>query len=147
MPSVQYHVTPGLCSYRTIVCRICPKKRHIAGVCRSRPLPQATSSRTVNAFEEYASDCPGEYLEALNHLSGAEQQSLNSCHFQASKSDGNGRMKRGSPQIILNVEIDGRSTLMEVDTGSSVSVIALGTLDKQLPVHYTAIHASLAANT
>ena len=56
-------------------------------------------------------------------------------------------MKRGSPDVFFNVEKDGRSTLMEVDTGSSVSVIALGTLDKKLPVHYTAVHASLAAHT
>ena len=44
------------CSYRTIVCRICQKKGHIAQVFRSRPLPRASSSQTVNAVEEYTSD-------------------------------------------------------------------------------------------
>ena len=121
------------CSYRTIVCRICQKKGHIARVCRSRPLPPASSSRTVNTVEEYASDPPGEYLGALNYLSGREPHYLNSCQFQASRSNGDGRLKRGSPPVTLNVEIDGRSTLMEVDTGASVSVIALGTLEKKLP--------------
>ena len=106
------------CSYRTIVCRICQKKGHIARVCRSRPLPQASSSRTVNAVEEYVSDLTGEYLEALNYLSGREPHYLNSCQFQAIRSDGDGRLKRGSPPVTLNVEIDGRSTLMEVDTGA-----------------------------
>ena len=121
------------CSYRTIVCRICQKKGHIARVCRSRPLPPASLSRTVNTVEEYASDPPGEYLGALNYLSGREPHYLNSCQFQASRSNGDGRLKRGSPPITLNVEIDGRSTLMEVDTGASVSVMALGTLEKKLP--------------
>ena len=90
----------------------------------------------MNVVEEYASDSPGEYLEVLNYLSGREPQYLNSCQFQASRSasDGDGRLKRDSPPVTLNIEIDGRSTLMEVDTGASVSVIALGTLEKKLPV-------------
>ena len=87
----------------------------------------------MNTVEEYASDPPGEYLGALNYLSGREPHYLNSCQFQASRSNGDGRLKRGSPPVTLNVEIDGRSTLMEVDTGASVSVIALGTLEKKLP--------------
>ena len=72
-------------------------------------------------------------MGALNYLSGREPQCLNSCQFRASISDGDGRLKRGSPPVTLNVEIDGRSTLMEVDTGASVSVIALSTLEKKLP--------------
>ena len=72
-------------------------------------------------------------MGALNYLSGREPHYLNSCQFQTSRSDGDGRLKRGPPPVTLNVEIDERSTLMEVDTGASVSVIALGTLEKKLP--------------
>ena len=121
------------CTYRTMVCRIYQKKGHIAQVCRSRPLPHASSSRTGNAVEEYASEPPGEYLGVLNYLSRRKPQYLKSCLFQVSRSDSDGRLKRGSPPVTLNFEIDGRSTLMEMDNGASVSVIALGTLEKKLP--------------
>ena len=96
-------------------------------------LPQASSSQTVNAIEEYASEPPGEYLGILNYPSGREPQYLNACLFQSSRSDGDRRLKRGSPPVTLNVEIDGRSTLMEVDTAASVSVTARVHWKKKLP--------------
>ena len=119
---------------RTMVCRICQKKGHIPRVCGSRPLPQGFSSQKVrNAVEEYVSDPRGEYLGVLNYLGRREPQYLNSCQFQASRSDGDGRLKRGSTPGTLNVDRDRKSALMEVDTGASVSVIAMGTLEKKLP--------------
>ena len=84
------------CRFKEYDCRYCHKKGYLAAVCRKKAKDQA--SQQANRVD--------------TSLSSDDEYQLYTVRSRSTK------------PLIVNLELDGISTSMEVDTGASVSIVS-----------------------
>ena len=101
---------PATCRFKTASCHNCGKVGHLQRVCRNKKRTNKSNDQ-VRTVQEGIRDSKG-HSPVLNQIINV--------------------VDRNSP-IVVDVELDGRSLSMEVDTGAAVSLISIKTYRALFP--------------
>jgi len=109
------------CRYRETVCHACGKKGHLAKVCRSSQLPRAPKASSAKGKP------PTDKL--MNHYIDSVTETGKPFPDDAIlKVQGH-----STRPITVTLELNGKSVVMEVDTGAAVSLMSEATQKKVFP--------------
>ncbi|XP_060545241.1 uncharacterized protein K02A2.6-like [Pantherophis guttatus] len=109
------------CRFKNAVCQRCGKRGHLAKVCRSVPQDATTSAPANGRLGRKGFPPSKDYCFAISR-----DRTIPSVSVSHASS---GQHKK----IFLTVQVEGRPCRMEVDTGSSKSILAWQTLKKLVP--------------
>ena len=98
--------SPDYCFYRKEKCGVCGATGHISRVCKKRKTPRSRGTNLVEQDDDFEED--EEYDLPLLHIRMVKPYVLQTG-------------------IMLDMQIDGKPLLMELDTGASMSIISEAT--------------------
>ena len=122
------------CRFRSVTCRACGKRGHIAKVCRSRPKghqqlqTKGTPLHSVSKADSPPSELPPDHRTSLNTVSKDENPPPELLPQSRPSHGGadtyslftlNGHVQ----PMVVSVKINNQDVLMEVDTGASLSLV------------------------
>ncbi|XP_058023860.1 uncharacterized protein K02A2.6-like [Ahaetulla prasina] len=109
------------CKFKSAVCRRCGKRGHLARVCRAT-LPVQDVGRS-----------PVRWRGQVKTLAPRQREYATVAHFEDDVPVSYAASASSSDKIYVTVNLEGAPCTMEVDTGSSRSLIAWSTLQRLLP--------------
>ncbi|XP_077180345.1 uncharacterized protein LOC143831150 [Paroedura picta] len=117
----------SMCRFRDATCRVCGKKGHIARACRSEP---DSASHPVAGENAYRQPRAAQGNRGQREVTSRQRRlETNSTRTVILNSTRNGPKEK----IRLRVSIEGAPCTMELDTGSSLSIISNATLKRLCP--------------
>lgn len=111
----------AFCRFKNAICRRCGKRGHLAKVCRSVSQDTALSALAQSKLLRREYNAPKDYCFAIS--CDRTNPTVSVSHASSGHHQ----------KIFLSVKIEGTPCRMEVDTGSSKSIIAWQTLKKLVP--------------
>lgn len=130
--------SPEICWHKSAICRHCQKKGHLERKCRNKNTNMKkqnyekrkdTKSKSNSKSKGHTKKCSVECDESDS--SEVENSEYDNTMFKLKvKSTSSGKSEKGV--ILAPVEIEGKLAHMEVDTGSSVSIIPLSFYEQNL---------------